>query len=69
MNGMSAPFCVSDGGTVGLIYECLQLQEMANNAAKYAQFWIRRAKQAAWQGKTPMRINLGFCSLLLVLLL
>lgn len=39
-----------------LISGCLQLQEMANNAAKYAQFWIRRAKQASWQGKTRRRI-------------
>lgn len=56
-----APFCAYNGGIIGLISGCLQLQEMSSNAAKYARLWIKRAKEAAWQGKTHMRMNLGFC--------
>lgn len=28
-----------------------QLQDITNNAAEYAQSWLRRAKEAARQGK------------------
>ena len=34
----------------------LQLQETTNNAAEYAQSWIRQAREATRQGKTLMPI-------------
>lgn len=36
---------------LGLIFSCFQMQELTNSAAEYAQSWLRRAKEAARQGK------------------
>lgn len=32
-------------------FGCLQLQDLANNAAEYARLWLRREKESARQGK------------------
>lgn len=44
-------YMVQFGGLLGLIFSCFQMQELTNSAAEYAQLWLRRAKEAARQGK------------------